>query len=480
MFPMISKHKSARRRPASLALRVTALVCIATTLVFLIFGWVTVRSLEHHFTQQDAQELQAVASAISVPLQQASGEIDLIVLRQQLASAVAGHHGISYAIYDSSGNAIYATPGPDLSQLSVIPKSVGRFSDDNLKVWQDDGTSYRGAAILSQAGNSMAGHPYRIVVAMNIEFHLKYLRDFKFMLWWAICIVICIAIVVAWFAVQWGHRPIRKVNQEIRAIRSSKLDVRLNAMDVPIELAELVNVFNEMLARIEDGFVTLSNFSADIAHELRTPVTNLVTQTQVALNQYRSAEEYREILYSNLEEFERMGRMISDMLFLAQTENDSGNLRLVQVDVGKMVRGLFDYFEALAEDKGITLYLKGQSSPILADKEMLLRALTNLLSNAIRHAPHGASVSVFLTQNDQITTISVENPGEPIPETAIAKIFDRFFRVDPARQRKSAGAGLGLAIVKSIAMAHGGSVCVTSNERATRFDLVLPYRSLTQ
>lgn len=224
---------------------------------------------------------------------------------------------------------------------------------------------------------------------------------------------------------------------------------------------------------------TLSNFSADIAHELRTPVTNLVTQTQVALNQYRSAEEYREILYSNLEEFERMGRMISDMLFLAQTENDSGNLRLVQADVGKMVRGLFDYFEALAEDKGITLYLKGQSSPILADKEMLLRALTNLLSNAIRHAPHGASVSVFLTQNDQITTISVENPGEPIPETAIAKIFDRFFRVDPARQRKSAGAGLGLAIVKSIAMAHGGSVCVTSNERATRFDLVLPYLSLT-
>jgi two-component system heavy metal sensor histidine kinase CusS len=176
-----------------------------------------------------------------------------------------------------------------------------------------------------------------------------------------------------------------------------------------------------------------------------------------------------------LEEFERMGRMIGDMLFLAQTENDPHNLRLVEVDLGRMVRGLFDYFEALAEDREITLCLKGQSRPISADKEMLLRALSNLLSNAIRHAPHGAGVTVLLREDEQLTTISVENPGEPIPASAIPKIFDRFFRVDPARQRKSAGAGLGLAIVKSIAVAHGGDVRVTSNEWTTRFDLTLPH-----
>src|SRR5256885_4473611 len=100
---------------------------------------------------------------------------------------------------------------------------------------------------------------------------------------------------VAWLAVQWGHLPIRKVNEEIRTIRSSKLDVRLDPLDVPIELAELVVAFNDMLARIEEGFVRLSHFSADIAHELRTPVTNLITQSHVALGQPRSAEEYREI-----------------------------------------------------------------------------------------------------------------------------------------------------------------------------------------
>lgn len=472
---MISKRNSTSRRPASLALRVTTLVCIATTLVFLAFGWVIVRSMEHHFAQQDAQELDAVVSALSTPLQQASAETDLGALRRELAGAVAGHHGISYAVYDNAGNTIFATSGPDLSHLMAAAKSISRLGGDDLAVWQDNQRHFRGVALSFKASDGVVDRSYRIAVAMDIEFHLEFLRDFRRMLWWATCIVILIALVVAWLAVQWGHLPIRKVNEEIRTIRSSKLDVRLNPMDVPVELAELVISFNDMLARIEDGFTTLSNFSADIAHELRTPVTNLVTQTQVALNHPRSAEEYREILYSNLEEFERMGRMIGDMLFLAQTENDPHNLRLVEVDLGRMVRGLFDYFEALAEDREITLCLKGQSRPISADKEMLLRALSNLMSNAIRHAPHGAGVTVLLREDEQLTTISVENPGEPIPASAIPKIFDRFFRVDPARQRKSAGAGLGLAIVKSIAVAHGGDVRVTSNEWTTRFDLTLPH-----
>lgn len=474
MCPMLSEHKLTRRRPASLALRVTALVCIATTLVFLTFGCVVVQSLEHHFAQQDARELEAVASAVSVPLRQTSAGADGDLLRQQLARAVSGHHGISYAVYDKAGNTIYATPGPDLSRLADTRKPIGRLGIDDLTIWKDQLKSYRGATLQPQGDNGTAASSYRIVVAMDIGFHLEFLSAFRRMLWWATCIVLCIALVVAYLAVQWGHLPIRKVNAEIRAIRSSKLHVRLNPLEVPIELADLVISFNEMLARIEDGFNSLSNFSADIAHELRTPVTNLITQTEVALGQPRSAAEYREVLYSNLEEFERMSRMIGDMLFLAQTENDPYNLRLVEIDVGNLLRGLFDYFEALADDRNITLCLKGHASPVHADKEMLLRALSNLLSNAIRHAPCGTSVEVIFAEDDRHTTLSVENPGEPIPEAAIPKVFDRFFRVDPARQRHSAGAGLGLAIVKSIAQVHGGSVQVTSNARLTRFSFTLP------
>ncbi len=470
---MTSRHKPRRSRPASLALRVTALVGIATTLVFLAFNWVVVRSLEHHFAQQDAHELDAVVTALAEPLRQIANDMDKDELRQHLANAVAGHHGMTYGVYDRPGNTIYATPGPDLSKLASGKKLVNRITADDLTVWQENQRSYRGVALQLPADNS-AAPGYRIVAAMDIGFHLDFLAEFKRMLWWATCLVLCIALGVAWLAVQWGHLPIRKVNEEIRTIRSSKLDVRLDPLDVPIELAELVVAFNDMLARIEEGFVRLSHFSADIAHELRTPVTNLITQSHVALGQPRSAEEYREILYSNLEEFDRMSRMIGDMLFLAQTENDPRNLRLGEIDLAELIRGLFDYFEALAEDRNITLYAKGAAEPIRADREMLLRALNNLLSNAIRHTPYGSRITVALAQDERWTTISVENPGERISEADLPKLFDRFFRVDPARQRKNAGAGLGLAIVKSIAEAHGGHVQATSSDTATKFDLTLP------
>ena len=475
MRPMMPlRHKPRQSRPASLALRVTALVGIATTLVFLLFNWVILRSLEHHFAQQDAHELEAVTTALAQPLHQLASDIASDELKQHLANAVAGHHGMTYGVYDGSGNSIYATPGPDLSKLASSKKLVNRITADDLIVWQEDQRSYRGVVIQLPADDS-AAPGYRIVAAMDIGFHLDFLAEFKRMLWWATGLVMCLALGVAWLAVQWGHLPIRKVNEEIRAIRSSKLDVRLDPRDVPIELAELVFAFNDMLARIEEGFTRLSHFSADIAHELRTPVTNLVTQTHVALGQPRSNEEYREILYSNLEEFDRMGRMIGDMLFLAQTENDPRNLRLSTIDLSELVRSLFDYFEALAEDSGITLGVKGAIGSIAADREMLTRALNNLLSNAIRHTPRGKSITVLLSQDEQWTTISVVNPGERIPERDLPKLFNRFYRVDPARQRNTAGAGPGLAIVKSIAEAHGGSVAVTSSELVTRFDLVLPH-----
>lgn len=462
--------QTAGRRPASLALRVTLMVGIATTLVFLSFNWVVLRALQMHFSEQDAGELDAVAKAVVHTLQ--AGRHDDASLTQRLSAIAVGHHGVFYGVFDNAGRTVYASPGPDLSSISS-PRKVSRFDPGSLLVWDEGGKSYRGGAFWAETADPVAAVS-RIVVAMDIDFHLHFLDSFKQMQRWATGIVLLISIVVAWLAVQWGHRPIRKITREIRAIRSSQLHVRLHPADVPMELAELATSFNDMIGRLEDSFSKLSHFSGDIAHELRTPVTNLVTQTEVALGQARSADEYREILYSNLEEFDRMGRMIGDMLFLAQTENDPGNLHLSDIDFAELIRGLFDYFEALAEDAGIELRLEGEAQPVRADKEMILRALSNLLSNAIRYTSRGSSVTVSLTQDERWTRIKVENPGQKIPEQYLPKLFDRFFRVDPARQRNSAGAGLGLAIVKSIAQAHGGAVSVTSDDTATKFDLTLP------
>jgi two-component system heavy metal sensor histidine kinase CusS len=441
--------------------------------VFLIFNWISVRSLDQHFAEMDEEELGVIASSVI----RALGEVHDNSDAQALQRAVRGHHGVYYYVANAAGETLYAPrSGPDLARFAANERPIDLASEQKMAIWEENETHYRGA-VLQISGDETQGERYTIAVAMDIGGHLTFIRSFKRIQWWTVCIVMCIAILVAWSAVRWGHKPIRRANEKIRAITSSKLYMRLDPQEVPIELEETIASFNAMLGRIEEGYAQLANVSADIAHELRTPVTNLTTQTEVAVGQTRSVDEYREILYSNLEEFGHLSRMINDMLFLAQTESAPDDLHLETVNLTETIQGLFEYFEAWVEDQGVSLQLKGRAAPIRADREMLRRALSNLLSNAIRYTPRGETVTVRLSQNEQTTTISVENPGEKISAEELPRLFNRFYRGDPSRQRKGDGAGLGLAIVKSIVEAHKGKVNVASDDALTRLLIVLPRAS---
>jgi two-component system heavy metal sensor histidine kinase CusS len=168
-----------------------------------------------------------------------------------------------------------------------------------------------------------------------------------------------------------------------------------------------------------------------------------------------------------------MAQMVGDMLYLAQADNGLLKPGQESVDLANETNGLFDYFEAWAEERGVSLTLTGSVS-VPGDRLMLRRALSNLISNAIRHTPHGEAVRVSLARHGDKAIVAVENPGPEIPAAHIPRLFDRFYRIDPSRQRKGDGAGLGLAIVKSIVDAHGGSIQVASTRQATRFLLTLP------
>ncbi len=264
----------------------------------------------------------------------------------------------------------------------------------------------------------------------------------------------------------------------MKSLEANRLGARLPQTRVPAEVETLVVAFNAMLARLEDSFQRLSEFSSDIAHELRTPVSNLMVQTQVALSGMRTCNQYREVLYSSLEEYERMAQTIGDMLFLAQADNGLLKPSTGPVDLAAEVRGLFEYFDPWSEERGVTLALNGTAA-VPGDRLMLRRALSNLLSNAIRHTPAGQGVRVRLESDAEVIRVMVENPGPAIPAEHLPRLFDRFYRVDPARRRQGEGAGLGLAIVKSIVAAHGGTIGVTSTERGTRFVIVLPNSGLT-
>lgn len=298
------------------------------------------------------------------------------------------------------------------------------------------------------------------------------MASFKRTLWLFVAVAAALAGALGWAAVRRGLAPLQAIRQGAAGITASRLHYRLAVDSVPVELAALAQTLNDMLARLEDSFVRLKEFSSDLAHELRTPITNLMTETQVALTKARSADEYRDVLASNAEEYERLARMIGDMLFLAQADNGLIVPNREPVDLAREVRELFDFFDALAEEKSLQLSLSG-SAHISGDKVMLRRALANLLSNAIRHTPQAGSIRVRIERENGSTKLAIENSGEPIPTEHLSRLFDRFYRVDPSRHGSGEGAGLGLAITRSIIRAHGGEISVKSGLDGVCFEMRL-------
>tara|TARA_R110002049_G_scaffold189977_1_gene358588 strand:- start:11891 stop:13330 length:1440 start_codon:yes stop_codon:yes gene_type:complete len=463
-------------RQLSLGARVTLFVGATFLSCVLMLGLIVQNSISGHFAEQDADELRVVSASVQRALRGNTGDTVDDNLQHRLENAVSGHHGMYYAVFDRDRNMLFSTPGPQLSGLLAKSEPVEKADERNLFRWTEGDSTYRGVVIAAQHDATTAFEDMTIVVAASMDFHLQFLQEFRRKLWTILGCSSVVILLSAWLAVRIAHQPLNRISDEIGNITSEKLNLRLDPERVPPDLLNLVTSFNEMMGRMDDVFHRLSNFSADIAHELRTPITNLTTQTQVSLSKAREPEEYREILYSNLEEYERMARMINDMLWLAQAENGILKPRLQSLEPAAELTDLFDYLGAWAEHRNLDFLLEGNCPEIQADKEMLRRALTNLLINAINHAVPDSSIVVGLDSDDQKVSIVIENVGEEIPTEHLSKLFDRFYRADLSRQRSSSdsGAGLGLAIVNSIIELHSGRITVTSAHRKTAFHIVLP------
>ncbi|WP_406664870.1 heavy metal sensor histidine kinase [Gallaecimonas sp. GXIMD1310] len=445
------------KAPASLARRVMALVGLTIMACLAVLGWVVQNAIERHFAAMDASEMQAAAAAVRRSVETYGPD------PARLDQTLSALRGVSFALYDGQ-QLLYRTPGPALEFLLAHQQPA--IAAAGLRAFARQQHHYRGSALpLGQ---------YRLALALNIDIHQHFLARFTYTLWGIMALAALITILAARLAVRWGHAPLRALSGHIRALSSDELSTPLDPAMVPTELRDLVAAFNDMLGRMADLFDRLSNFSADIAHELRTPLTNLVTQTQVALAQARPADEYREVLYSNLEEGERLARMVTDMLWLAQTDNGRIVPALTPLELRQELQSLCDYFELLADEKNISLTLTGDAVNVLADRHLLRRALSNLISNAIRYSAPGAAVRLQLASTATAAEIAICNPGDPIAAEHLPHLFDRFYRVDPARSRE--GVGLGLAITRSIARLHGGDVSVSSDSQQTCFCLTLPRR----
>ena len=278
-----------------------------------------------------------------------------------------------------------------------------------------------------------------------------------------------------------GIRPVEQIANTARHISSTNLHERILPEGYPFEMASLADTFNKMLDRLEDSFERISRFSADIAHDLRTPVNNIRGEAEVALARARTVDEYRDVLGSCLEEAVRLSDLIGDLLFLAGAENPLTHLHRERVNVAEMLDGVRDYYEASAEDSGISLTTAAGAEPVIAelDRALMQRAVGNLVSNAVAHTPSGGSIMLAtrLETGVEASTVKIEvsDTGGGIPPEALPKVFDRFYRVDTSRSQASGGTGLGLAIVQSIMLLHGGKAEITSQVgQGTRVTLRFP------
>lgn len=286
-----------------------------------------------------------------------------------------------------------------------------------------------------------------------------------------------IASVFAWWITQRVLTSAQRLADTAHRISGNALHERLAPGQSPAELEPVAHAFNDMLDRLQDAFARLSGFSSDVAHDLRAPVHRLLTATQVTLARPRSADEYRAALESAVPVYERMGRMVDDILFLARAGQSEALVHPAPIDLAGRLALTADFFGLLAQERGLTLTLRaGGPVQAWADDTLLTRALANLLTNAIRHARPGSTV-LLLAEGcaDGGCRIAVANEGDPIPPEHQAAIFERNYRVPGDAREPSPGAGLGLAIVKSTMDLHGGRVDVRSAPgEPTVFTLYLP------
>lgn len=460
------------KHPASITLRLTALFSLASSVVLLLLGYLIGGAVEQHFVEQDMAVLTGKLDLTRHALEKVRSENDLISIPQQLDDSLVGHQGLAVVVVAPDGQKLFATSGAEFPQ-ALLDKPV---SADSLRpvFWTTAGNiPFRGLAVLAKTGIRDAP-PAIIAVATDISHHEHFMNSFRITLWSFVVLAALLTGFLGWVAVRRGLHPLHAMRSKAEGITAQKLDDRLDVESVPLELMDLAETLNAMLSRLEDSFRRLSDFSSDLAHELRTPVSNLLTQTQVTLSRPRTPDDYRDVLVSNVEEFERLSRMIADMLFIAKADEGRIVPSREKIELERVAEDMIDFYRLIADEKGVSLSRSG-AAQVIGDPLMMRRAIGNLLSNAIRHSPSGEVVRIAIEPGDTgRIRIIVTNSGETIPPAHLPRLFDRFYRVDPSRHWQGTHSGLGLAIVKSIVEAHGGEVSVVSAAGKTSFAMVIP------
>ncbi|WP_447510871.1 heavy metal sensor histidine kinase [Acinetobacter geminorum] len=434
----------------AISFRIAIIFTLSTVVILMIMGLVIHQLVMHHFETQDRTQLEGKIQLLHNLLEQnPSNSQDLNLY---LKDALVGHHDLIVQIERPTGQIIFSSAPAIINSQSLIKSKYNPWIE-----WKIENKTYRGLIYNKASDQNNNISTAQIIVGVDTSEHIHFLNEFRRqLLYIGIIGTICLML-LGWFAAWRGLRPVQKMAKVAEGISAQHLSERLEVDNTPTELKSLAIAFNDMLDRLETAVGKLSDFSSDLAHEMRTPINNLMTQTQVCLSRTRDITTYQEILFSNLEEFERLARMVSDMLFLAKAEHGLHRANLQRVNLVKEVSALFDFYDAIAAEKGMSLEQTGQAY-VEGDPSMLRRALSNLLSNAIKYGKSDSIIKINCQQNNDATVLTIENESSPLSQEQLTRLFDRFYRTDASRQRVEEGTGLGLAITKSILDVHGATI----------------------
>ena len=429
--------------------------------VMLIFAsgflyWVLITTLE----KEDEQFLSSRVEVLELILRAGNKE----ALEREISQENVGFTNSQYRAYsrilDEAGRTLHEAHGMNRE----IPPAVFPNPDEltsKTKKWRSTANrSY--LLIAAQTQGNDTDRPKRLIqVALDETGEEVLVSRYERYLTGVLLIGVLASAAIGIITAQRGMKPLAEITKAAERITASQLHERIDVAHWPQELVSLARAFDEMLDRLEDSFSRLSQFSADLAHELRTPINNLCGEAEVALSKPREVHEYREILASSLEEYDRLSRMMDSLLFLAKADSAQTMIKSLTIDAPTEIKKVIAFYEALAAEQDVRVACEGDGT-VDADPILFRRAISNLLSNALRYTPSGGKITFSIHHVDSGIEVICRDSGIGIAQEHLPKIFDRFYRISPSRNAKTEGAGLGLAIVKSIVDLHRGKIAVQS------------------
>lgn len=475
------------RWPESLRARLTLWYTIVLGLPLVAFAGASFLVLDRALLHRADGFLDETIGAFTTELQSEQREESTTKAAIDASLHDVQFRDVRLAVFDSTGaliasgsvdsSATYAVRHPvDLARVGAVLSTLPLGPRHTFSI----GAGERAYRVTSEP-SVIFGNRYAVIAAYPLHGNSETMEAVGTTYAIAIPLLLVIAAVGGYFLATRSLAPVATMSARAAEISSTNLNERLPVGDRRDELSSLAGVVNGLLERLEQAFVQQRRFMADASHELRTPVAVLRTEADVTLSRpTRTESEYRESVAVMRDSARRLGRIVDDLFLLARADAGHLPIRRGPLYLEEVIDESARAVRSLAQERGVRIdVMPLEDSPFSGDADLLGRLMLNLLDNAIKHSPDGATVTLTLRRVGREYWIGVADQGPGIPDDAQSQIFDRFFRADKARSRDAAtdtsGAGLGLAIARWIAEAHGGRLeLVRSNASGSEFQVALP------